>query len=143
MDEDLSVDEVELEDAPDVQFSTGEFTKYEITEPGVLDCCQRLWKRKCKICPVSDGNSNKSSIKDINDVTILWDCGLTFSFPASERVHVCKGFTSSNCSFGAIIPQVAAELIKLGTIMMENVSKVDVMNIIPLREEMESLSISN
>ena len=37
MDEELGVDGAVLAYAPDVQLSTGELTKYEITEPGVLD----------------------------------------------------------------------------------------------------------
>ena len=39
--EEIDVDEEALTDAPYVQFSTGEFTKYEITEHVVLDCRQR------------------------------------------------------------------------------------------------------
>ena len=54
MDEELDVYEAELSDAPDLQLSTGEFTKYEITEPGKLDIHQRRWKIKYKMCPVSE-----------------------------------------------------------------------------------------
>ena len=35
--EDLNFDKAALEDALDVHFSTGEFTKYESTELGLLD----------------------------------------------------------------------------------------------------------
>ena len=36
IDEDLNVDETAVTDAPDVQLSTGELTKYDITGPGVF-----------------------------------------------------------------------------------------------------------
>ena len=59
MDKDFSIDESALADALDVQLSTGEFTKYNITEPSFLDCHQRLWKRKWGMCPVSNGDSDE------------------------------------------------------------------------------------
>ena len=38
-----------LEDAPDVQLSTREFTRYNITETDVLNCSERRWKIKCEM----------------------------------------------------------------------------------------------
>ena len=62
MDEDLYVDETALADSLDVQLSTEEFTKYEITKPIVLDFHQIRRKSKCEMCPVSDGYPDESSI---------------------------------------------------------------------------------
>ena len=61
--EDLDVDEAALVHAPDVQLLTGKFIKYDISEPGVLDRHCRRWKRKCKMIPVSDGDSEESYIE--------------------------------------------------------------------------------
>ena len=41
-----------------------------------------------------------------------------------------------------MIPRVFVELMKLGTIMMENISEVNVLNAIPLLGIMEYFSIS-
>ena len=60
-----------------------------------------------------------------------------------KREHVCKGFKYPNLSFGAMIPRVSVELMKLDTTIMENISEVDVLNFVPLCESMESLSISH
>ena len=59
-----------LVDAPDVQLSAVEFTKYTITEPGVLDCQQKRQKTKYELCPVSYGNSEKVSIVEMRDVPV-------------------------------------------------------------------------
>ena len=69
------------------------------------------------------------------------DCGRSFGFPEFKNFRVCKGFTYSNRYFGAMIPQVAVELIKSGTIVMDNISKVDVLNAVPSRVVMELFSI--
>ena len=63
LDEGIDVDKSELADAPEVQFSTGELTKYEISEPGVLVHHQRLCKINFYKCPLSNGKSDKSYIK--------------------------------------------------------------------------------
>ena len=60
--EDLYVDETALADSLDVQLSTEEFTKYEITKPIVLDFHQIQRKSKCKMWPVSNGYPDESSI---------------------------------------------------------------------------------
>ena len=67
---------------------------------------------------------------------VCWDCGSTFSFPMFKRSHVCKLLTYLNRYFGAIIPRFTVELMKLGTITMDNISEVDVLNAISSREVM-------
>ena len=42
-DKDLDVGEAALAYAPDVHLSTGELTKYDIAESGLLNCFQRRW----------------------------------------------------------------------------------------------------
>ena len=74
---------------------------------------------------------------------IFWGCGRSFSLPAFKRSHVYNVFTSSNRYFGSIILLVAAGLMKLGTIMMEKISEIDVLNSLTLCEGVESLSILN
>ena len=67
------------------------------------------------------------------------DCVFTFSFPTFKHAHVCNEFKYLNRSFGAIIPQVAVELMKLVTIIRENISEVGLLNAAPSREAMKLL----
>ena len=65
--------------------------------------------------------------------------GLSFSLPSSSHDHVCKVLTYSNRYFGAMSPRVYVKLMESGTILMENFSKVDVINALPQREFTEDI----
>jgi hypothetical protein len=139
VDEDTDVDE----GITNVQLSSGEFSKYEITEPGVLERRRRRWKRKCETRPLSDdeGDEAPASIEEPSDVPVCGECGRLFSSPAFKDAHVCKVQASSNRSLGARIPRVAVELMNSGTIMMDNISEVDVLNAVPSLESLTSSSL--
>ena len=104
MDEDLYVDETALADALDVQLSTEEFTKYEITKPIVLDFHQIRRKSRCEMCPVSNGYPDESSIYVLSHLPVWKNYGQPFSLTMFKSAHICKLFTSLNSYFSIMVP---------------------------------------